>query len=179
MNAILTQLLASDVMALALVALRTLVVYAVVLVGLRLFGKRQLSQITPYDLVVILLISNAVQNAMVGDDTSLTAGLVAALTLLIVNWLISRLVLSSERVAHVMIGQPVLLVNNGEIVADNLAREGLLPQEVLAAMREHGIARLEDVGMAVLEVDGSISFVPTGTELRRTRRVRGRKPKES
>ncbi len=179
MDTIVNQLVELNPLSLAAVALRTLVIYIVVLVGLRLFGKRQLSQITPYDLVVILLISNAVQNAMVGPDTSLTAGLVAAMTLLLVNWAVSRLVLTSEGVAHVMIGQPVLLVHAGEFVEGNLTREGILPDEVLAAMREHGIAQLADVGMAVLEIDGSISFVPSGADVRRTRRVRGRKPKDS
>ncbi|MCW5880626.1 MAG: DUF421 domain-containing protein [Anaerolineae bacterium] len=179
MDAILNQLVELNPLSLAAVALRTLVIYVVVLVGLRLFGKRQLSQITPYDLVVILLISNAVQNAMVGPDTSLTAGLVAAFTLLIVNWGVSRLVLTNQNVAQIMIGQPVLLVHAGEFVQENLMREGILPDEVLAAMREHGIAELADVGMAVLEVDGSISFVPSGADVRRTRRVRGRKPKDS
>lgn len=182
MDTFLTQFVELNPVSLAEVALRTLIVYGVVLVGLRIFGKRQLSQITPYDLVVILLISNAVQNAMVGPDTSLTAGLVAAGTLLLINWLVSRLVLSSEGVAGIMIGHPVLLVSNGELFQDNLSREGILPDEILAAMREHGIAHLSDVSMAVLEVDGSISFVSSDADVQRTRRVRrvrGRKPKDS
>lgn len=166
-----------DPFALALVAARTLAVYLVLVALLRLFGKRELGQMAPFDLVVVLLISNAVQNAMVGPDTSLTGGLLAALVLLSVNWAVNRLALRSARVQRLISGQPVILISHGEFLDMNLRHEGLTREQVIAAMREHGVARADDVELAVLEVDGLISFVPTSDGMQRTRkRVRGRKP---
>jgi uncharacterized membrane protein YcaP (DUF421 family) len=104
---------------------RTLVVYAVVLVGLRLGGGRELGQLTPFDLVVILLVANAVQNAMVGPDTSLQGGLVAAATLLVVNAGVARLRFRSPRIRHLVEGVPVVLVQHGysaEMILISLAR---------------------------------------------------------
>ena len=162
---------------LAAVALRTFIVYVFVLVALRLFGKRELGQLTPFDLVVILLISNAVQNAMVGPDNSLTAGLVAATVLLLTNWAVSRLAATYRPIGRLVVGDPVLLIHNGEFIQRNMDREKLTRDEVLGAMREHGIAKVEDVDMAWLEVDGAISFVPCDAGVKRTRkRIRGRKP---
>ena len=162
---------------LANVVLRTLVVYLALLVGLRLAGKRELGQMTPFDLVLVLVISNAVQNAMVGPDTSLTAGLAAAFTLLLANWTANRIGLKWPWLQRKMIGSPTLLISHGQFVEDNMRREGLEPDEVLMAMREHGVADVADVEMAVLEIDGTISIVPAGGETHRTRRrLRGRKP---
>ena len=173
----LSSILNLDPTALGVVVFRTLAVYLVLLLLLRLFGKRELGQMAPFDLVVILLISNAVQNAMVGPDSSLTGGLIAAFSLLSANWLINRLALRSARLQRLVIGQPVVLINHGEFVDMNLRREGLTRDEVIAAMREHGVAQAEDVELAVLEVDGMISFVPADTAMKRTKkRVRGRKP---
>ncbi|MFN8473313.1 MAG: DUF421 domain-containing protein [Anaerolineae bacterium] len=164
---------------LAAVALRTFIVYLFVLGALRLFGKRELGQLTPFDLVVILLISNAVQNAMVGPDNSLTAGLVAAGVLLVTNWGISRLAAHYRPLGKLVIGEPVLLIHHGEFIQRNMDREQLTRDEVIGAMREHGIAKVEDVDMAWLEVDGAISFVPIDGDVKRTRkRIRGRKPQE-
>jgi uncharacterized membrane protein YcaP (DUF421 family) len=132
---------------------------------------------TPFDLVVLLVISNAVQNAMVGPDTSLTAGLLAATMLLVVNYLVER---ASERFGWVrqrLTGSPTLLVNDGKLILDHLRLEGISEDEVLQALREHGVADLADVKMAVLEVDGTISVVPIDAQTSRTkRRIRGRKP---
>jgi len=166
-----------DLLALGLVVVRTLVVYLALLVGLRVAGKRELGQMTPFDLVVVLVISNAVQNAMVGTDTSLTAGIVAAFTLLAANWLINRLGLRYLWLGSRLIGSPTLLINHGHFVEDHMRREGIQREEVLMAMREHGINRVDEVDVAVLEVDGTISIVPMGTKVQRTRRrMRGRKP---
>lgn len=159
------------------VVVRTLVVYLALLLGLRVAGKRELGQMTAFDLVVILVISNAVQNAMVGPDTSLTSGLVAAFTLLAANWTINQAGLRWSWLEHRITGNPTLLINHGSFVDGHLQREGLRREEVLMAMREHGVADVSDVEWAVLETDGTISIIPVGSESQRTRRrVRGRKP---
>ncbi|MCC6174390.1 MAG: DUF421 domain-containing protein [Chloroflexi bacterium] len=155
---------------------RTAVVYAALLVGLRLSGKRELGQMTSFDLVVILVISNAVQNAMVGPDTSLAGGLVAAATLLILNAGVDRLGLRWAWLQRRLIGSPTLLVNRGRFVEVHLRREGISHDAVLQALREHGVADLADVQLAILETDGTISVVPMSSPSSRTRRrVRGRK----
>ena len=163
--------------ALLAVVVRTLAIYLALFLALRLAGKRELGQMTPFDLVVVLVISNAVQNAMVGPDTSLTGGLAAALTLLLANWGVNRLGLRWSWLGRRIVGSPTLLVIRGEFADDHLRREGLTRDEVMMALREHGVADLADVEMAVLEVDGTISVVPVGAETQRTRRrLRGRKP---
>ena len=156
---------------------RSIVVYVVVLVGLRLGGRREIGQLTPFDLVVILLVANAVQNAMVGTDTSLQGGLVAAATLLAVNAAVAQLRLRSTRLRRLVEGVPVVLIQHGEWVTANLRREALTEDEVLAAIREHGaIGEVEHVALAVLETDGSVSVVPMGSSVHRTpRRLRHRR----
>ncbi len=150
---------------------RSLSVYVAVLVGLRLGGRRELGQLTPFDLVVILLVANAVQNAMVGTDTSLQGGLVSAATLLIVNTGVARLRLRSIRVRRLVEGVPVVLVQHGELVTANLHREGVTEEEVIAAVREHAaIGDLSQVELAVLETDGSVSVVPMTANVHRSRR---------
>lgn len=150
---------------------RSLSVYVAVLVGLRLGGRRELGQLTPFDLVVILLVANAVQNAMVGTDTSLQGGLVSAATLLIVNTGVARLRLRSVRVRQLVEGVPVVLVQHGELVTANLHREGVTEEEVIAAVREHAaIGDLSQVELAVLETDGSLSVVPMTANVHRSRR---------
>jgi uncharacterized membrane protein YcaP (DUF421 family) len=159
------------------IIIRTSIIYFAVLGGLRIAGKRELGQMAPFDLVVILIISNAVQNAMVGPDTSLTGGLVAAFTLLGVNWVVNRTGLKLSWLGRGMIGTPTVLVNNGEFLEQNLRREGINKEEVMMALREHGVADVEDVDLAVLEVDGTISVVAHNAEGTRSRhRLRGRKP---
>jgi uncharacterized membrane protein YcaP (DUF421 family) len=142
------------------IVVRTALIYVALLVGLRLAGKRQLGQMTPFDLVVILLIANSVQNAMVGTDSSVTGGLIAAGVLLGLNY---ALAWSRERVPwlrQAVEGTPTLLINNGKFVTRNMRREGIDPEEMLTAIREHGFGDASDVKVAVLEVDGSISIVP-------------------
>lgn len=141
------------------IVLRTAIIYIAVLVGMRLAGKRQVGQMTPFDLVVLLLIANAVQNAMTGPDTSLVGGLVAAATLLVLNAIISRLALRNRRARHVVEGEPTLLVHAGRIIRGNLAQEKIGEEEILQALREHGVATIEEVQGAVLEIDGSISVI--------------------
>lgn len=150
---------------------RSLVVYLAVLIGLRLGGRRQLGQLTPFDLVVILLVANAVQNAMVGADTSLQGGLVSAATLLVANAFVARLRLRSGRIRQLVEGVPVVLVQHGELVTANLHREGVTEEEIVAAVREHGeVGDLSQVELAVLETDGSVSVVPVSADVQRSRR---------
>lgn len=166
-----------DLLDIGVIVFRTAVVYFALLGGLRIAGKRELGQMAPFDLVVILIISNAVQNAMVGPDTSLTAGLVAAFTLLLVNWGVNRTGIKWKWLGRRIAGTPTLLVNEGKYVDQNLRREGIQHDEVMMAIREHGVATVEEVDSAVLEVDGTISVVSHDGRGRRTRhRLRGRKP---
>jgi uncharacterized membrane protein YcaP (DUF421 family) len=152
------------------IVVRTLIVYAALLAGLRLAGKREIGQMTPFDLVVILLIANAVQNAMVGPDTSVTGGLIAAGALIVANYGVAQARERLPWLRRAVEGTPTILINDGKFVADHLRREGLEEEEVLMAIREHGFADVKDVRVAVLEVDGSISIVPTHAPAMRTRR---------
>jgi uncharacterized membrane protein YcaP (DUF421 family) len=124
---------------------------------------------TIFDLVVLLLIANAVQNAMVGSDTSLTGGLIAAAILVLVNAVVANLRLRSPRIRHLIQGTPTLLVLHGNVIESHLRREGIDQDILQAAIREHGIASTSDVEMAVLETDGSISVVPMGETMRKIR----------
>ena len=137
--------------------LRTFVIYLVVLIGVRLSGKREVGQMTPFDLTLLLLLSNSVQNAMTGPDTSLSGGIVAALTLLLMNYLIAEFSGGNRRFRKFVQGQPSLLIHDGEVILAHMAKEHVSMDELERALREHGISSYHDVALAVLEVDGSIS----------------------
>jgi uncharacterized membrane protein YcaP (DUF421 family) len=139
------------------IVLRTATIYVVVLAGVRLSGKREVGQMTPFDLTLLLLLSNAVQNAMTGPDTSLLGGVVAASTLLLLNYLIAELSGGNRRFRKFVQGQPSLLVHDGEVIESHMAKEHVSMDELQRAMREHGVASFHDLALAVLEVDGSIS----------------------
>src|SRR5215469_13530437 len=141
------------------IPLRTALVYFSILVGVRLAGKREIGQMTAFDLVLLLLLSNAVQNAMTGPDTSVGGGIEAAVTLFIVNALIVYVAFRIPGVQQRLAGKATLLINNGQIITQNLHAELITQDELLAALREHGVDSPEDVALAVLEVDGSISVV--------------------
>ncbi len=139
--------------------LRTLTIYAVVLIGVRLSGKREVGQMTPFDLTLLLLLSNAVQNAMTGPDTSLAGGVVAAVTLLVVNYFVADLSGANRRFRKFIQGEPSLIVHDGQVIEAHMAKEHVSMDELERAMREHGISDYHQVALAVLEVDGSISFL--------------------
>ena len=141
------------------IAGRTAAIYLVILLGVRLSGKREVGQMTPFDLVVILLIANAVQNAMVGPDTSLTGGLLAAGVLIGINYLVAQASGHIPWLRRITEGTPTLLVHDGSFITPNLRREDIDVDEVMMAIREHGLADVADVATAILEVDGSISVV--------------------
>jgi uncharacterized membrane protein YcaP (DUF421 family) len=141
------------------VALRTSIVYFALLVGLRLTGTRQLGQMATFDLVLLLIIANAVQNAMVGPDTSLAGGLVAAGVLIGWHRVIEWWRLRSRRLAKLIAGEGVMLVHGGKVLDQHLRQGGITRDELLQALREHGVARVDDVMLAVLEPDGAISVI--------------------
>lgn len=140
--------------------LRSLIVYVAVVVALRLAGKRHVGQLSIVDFVLVLLVSNSVQNAMVGPDTSVAGGLVAALTLIGVNLFLTRIVLKNVKIGSLIEGEPTLLVRNGKILEQHLSREGIRPAELEAAIREHGFDELRQCRSVIEEIDGSISVVP-------------------
>jgi uncharacterized membrane protein YcaP (DUF421 family) len=144
------------------IIVRTVVVYLVILIGLRLSGKREIGQMTIFELVMLLLIANAVQNAMVGPDTSLIGGIIAAIVLLFFNALVARLRLCWPLLRRLVEGMPTLQVLHGEVIPAHFRREAIDEEALLAVLREHGVAEISQVEMAVLEIDGSISVVPVG-----------------
>jgi uncharacterized membrane protein YcaP (DUF421 family) len=152
------------------IAARTTLIYLFLILGLRLLGLRELGQMSVYDLVLIIVIANSVQNAMVGQDTSLGGGLVAALTLLLLNRMFTWLIVHHPEIRRWMLGEPILIVRNGQLLESAMRKEGVTRDHVLAAMREHGVDKLANVQMAVLEVDGTLSIVPKDSQVQRTRR---------
>jgi uncharacterized membrane protein YcaP (DUF421 family) len=141
------------------IALRSAIVYIVVLIGIRLTGKREVGQMTPFDLILLLLISNAVQNAMTGSDVSVTGGIVAAGTLLVMNALIAQLEWRFPKLRTFVEGSPTILISDGKILEKNLRQEKISKEILLQALREHGITDVSGVQLGVLEVDGSISVL--------------------
>ncbi len=143
------------------IAMRTLIVMLALVIGLRALGKRQTGQFNVYDLALIMLIANAVQNAMTNGDGHLLVGIVSAATLLVAGWVLSRTFQRLPAIAQKCTGVSTLLVNEGQFIQSHLQNEHVTREQILAAMRQHGIGALSDVRMAVLEIDGSISIVPT------------------
>jgi uncharacterized membrane protein YcaP (DUF421 family) len=141
------------------IVLRTTIIYVLVLLGIRLTGKREVGQMTPFDLTLLLLLSNSVQNAMTGPDTSLVGGIVAALVLLILNYILAEVSGVNRKFRKLIQGSPSLLVHNGEIITAHMAKEHVSMDELNRAFREHGCVQVHDVALAVLEVDGSISVL--------------------
>jgi uncharacterized membrane protein YcaP (DUF421 family) len=161
------------------IILRTAVVYVVVLVLLRVAGKRELGQMSAVDLVVILVIANAVQNAMTGGDNSLIGGIIAASTLVAMNLIFGRIGIRIPLLEHLFTSEPTLLLDDGKLIESHLERESVTREDVEMSAREHGIGDLKDVEAAILERDGSISIIPregmkTTRVVRRIRQLRNR-----
>ncbi|HCO02092.1 MAG TPA: DUF421 domain-containing protein [Actinobacteria bacterium] len=152
------------------IVIRAMVVYLAILIGFRIMGKREIGQMTIFDLVLILLIANAVQNAMVGTDTSLDGGLLAAAVLLVLNRLVAAVRIISPATGRLFEGQPTVLVEHGKLLTGQLKKQGLAQEDLEMAMREHGFDKLADIDLAVLETDGSISIVPRSAPSFRTKR---------
>lgn len=139
--------------------LRAVAVYVVVLVMVRLSGKRTVGQFTPFDLLVVVLLGTAVQNSLIGEDTSLLGGLILAATLLGLNWGVGKLSSRSRRFDEVVEGKPVILVRHGHLFRDELARQSLSEHDFAIARRSAGYATLGEIALAVLESSGEITFI--------------------
>lgn len=137
----------------------TLAIYLFLVAMVRLFGRRQLGQLTPIDLVVIILLGSCVETAMIHGDTSLAAGLVSATTLLAANRLMALLFSRSKRFRHLMLAGPVLIVHNGKLVMNNLAKLGLTEEDVLEGLRMRETSDISQVRFGVMEADGTINVV--------------------
>ena len=142
------------------VALRTAIVYIFLVVAIRISGKREVGQMSVLELVVILIMSDAVQNSMVGENVSIWGGLVAVTILLTLDFALRSLSLRWPRFRKAIQGEPRLLVRDGKILDGALREEDISQDEVEAAVRAHGIERVDQVALAVLETDGSISVIP-------------------
>ena len=140
--------------------LRGLIIYVFLIVLLRLTGKRQVGQMAPFDLVLLLVLSNTVQNAMIGGDNSIIGGVISAVTLVAANWLVSLLTYRSKKMEALVEGRPELLIHNGKLFERALAQAKLTRHEMMNALREAGCAAVEDVRAAFLENDGTISVIP-------------------
>ncbi len=157
------------------VALRSTAVYVFMIIAFRIFGKRELSQLSIADLVLIVLISNAVQNAMVGENTSLLGGLTAATVLFSLNMLLGYLMFRFKKIRTLVESEPVTLIYNGKVLRKNLESVLLTMDELNSAVREHGVEKTEDVSLAILEVDGNISVISGDNDtLKRTQYKRKR-----
>ena len=140
--------------------LRSAVVYVFLVIILRISGKRQIGQMAPFDLVLLLVLSNAVQNSMNGGDNSLVGGLISAATLILLNHGLGYVTMRSKTVEALVEGKPDVLIHNGKLYETGLKNGALTRHELNAALRKAGCACVEDVHYAVLENDGSISVVP-------------------
>ncbi len=156
------------------IALSSLSVYVFIIVAIRLFGKKELAQLSIIDLVFILLISNAVQNAMVGSDSSLSGGLVAASTLFIANYALKFLLYRFPKLGNLLQGTEILLIYKGQLNKSNMDRARITYEEILEAVREHGVAEIREVDLAVLEIDGNISIISNEYKHRTVRKRKGR-----
>ncbi len=139
---------------------RSMAVYLVMLLALRVFGKREIGQFTLFDLVLVLLVANAVQPAMTGPDTSLTGGLLIIVTLVLTNRILAEGRRRVPLLRRVLEAPATTIARDGAWLRDEVNREGLDAADLDTALREHGIASLDEVALAVLEPDGSISVVP-------------------
>ena len=142
---------------------RTALIYACVLLGLRLSGKREIGQLTPFDLVVLLLISNAVQNAMTGPDTTVSGGLAAAGTILVLNYFVALLRMHFAPFRRFVEGVPVILISHGQMQHANLRKERITPEELEGVLRKNSCDSVAKVELAMLEIDGSVSVIRRDT----------------
>src|SRR6478609_678231 len=150
------------------IIIRSASVYLFMVVALRLFGKKELSQLNTADVILILLISNSVQNAMVGNDTTLWGGLAAATILFAINYILKKLMYRYKKFSEFMLEKPEILIHNGTLDFRNLSKLNITSDELKEAMREHGIEHFKDVKLAMLEIDGNISIITGESQLKQT-----------
>jgi uncharacterized membrane protein YcaP (DUF421 family) len=139
--------------------LRPAMVYGFLIVGLRLAGKRELAQLNPFDLVVLLTISNTVQNAIIGEDNSVTGGIIGAAALLGINYIVVRFLFGHARVDRILGGDADVLVENGKIKKDRLKKELITLPELKAAAHRQGFASLDEIDRVILEPGGTLCFI--------------------
>lgn len=137
--------------------IRPILVYAFLVIALRIAGKRELAQMNPFDLVVLLTLSNTVQNAIIGNDNSVSGGIIGAITLLAANFFVVRFLYKHERVDRIVEGRAALLIDDGRIIRKNLERELITEEELLVACHRQGVEKIEQVEKAILETGGTIT----------------------
>lgn len=142
-----------------IIALKAIAVYVFIIAAIRLFGKKELAQLSITDLVFILLLSNAVQNAMVGDNTTLPGGIAAASGLFILNFILKKVLFKHKGINKFIQGEPVMLIYKGKLKKKELESVDISMEELEAAIRKQGVAEISRVDLAVLEIDGSISVI--------------------
>ena len=142
-----------------IIAGKSIAIYIFIILAIRLFGKKELSQLSVIDLVFILLISNSVQNAMVGTDSSLQGGMIAAIGLFTANYILKFFMGKSKKLSSLIQGEKIILIHDGKVLAGGLKHSTLTMDELERAVREHGVSGIDKVDLAVLEVDGNISIL--------------------
>lgn len=157
------------------IIISTTCVYLFIILALRVLGKTELAQLSITDLIFVLLISNAVQNAMVGSDTSLGGGLLAAGVLFIINFIFKKLKYTFPGVKKLIEGEPVILVYQGKMQVENCRKNEISEEELLQAIREHGSDSIEEVNSVILETDGNISVVSNEYKHHSLHRIKKRK----
>lgn len=157
------------------IILSTTGVYLFIILALRILGKTELAQLSVTDLIFVLLISNAVQNAMVGSDTSLGGGILAASVLFVINFIFKKLKYKFPNLRKVLEGEPVILIHHGKMIESNCKKNGITKEELLQAIREHGSHSMEEVDSLILETDGNISVVSNEYKHHSIRRLKKRK----
>ncbi|MDE3104361.1 MAG: DUF421 domain-containing protein [Acidobacteriota bacterium] len=148
--------------------LRPVIVYLCLIVFLRIFGKRELAQLNPFDLVVLLSLSNTVQNAMIGDDNSVTGGIVGAFALLAINWVLTLLLFRLPKVDRAIEGSETVLIEGGRVDWAAMKREALTEQELLSVLHKQGLNAFREVDKCVLEPNGTFyveAIRPSATEV--------------
>ncbi len=139
---------------------RGLLVYIFLILILRATGKRQIGQMSPFDLVLLMVLSNAVQNSMSGGDNSVTAGLILAVTLVAANWIVGKITTYSKTMESLIDGNPQILFHNGKVYDSTLSSAQITRQELMAAIHKAGYAEMDQIRAAILENDGTISVIP-------------------
>jgi uncharacterized membrane protein YcaP (DUF421 family) len=161
------------------IIIRSASVYLFMIIALRIFGKKELSQLNTADVILILLISNSVQNAMVGSDTSLWGGLAAAAVLFIINFTLKKLMYKYPKFSDFMQEKPEILIHNGTLDFKSLSKLNITSDELREAMREHGVEHFSEVKLAMLEIDGNISIISGEKNLRQTHYKRLKRTKKT
>lgn len=151
------------------IIIRSVSVYFFMIIALRIFGKKELSQLNTADIILILLISNSVQNAMVGSDSTLLGGLTAALALFLINQILKKVMNKSNFIRNLIADKPEILIHNGKTDYKTLARLGITSEEMEQALREHGIEHFNEVKLAMFEIDGNISIISGNENLKQTK----------